>query len=128
MKKLMCNLLVCASLASIGGVVASASETSLPRPDMEAMSNGWVETGKGLYADILENYGVEGLYSEGMKCVANNNGVEGLKIVNAFYEIGEIDLALDILSKFLDANENVYVDDAIRGQIKRSNLLRNLQQ
>lgn len=76
MKKLMCNLLACASLASVGSVAASASETRyLPAPDPGFFNNEatWVETGEGLYADILENHGVMALYSEGLECLKNDD-------------------------------------------------------
>lgn len=67
MKKLMCNLLLCASLASVGDIVASASETTfLPVTDTEIFNDdvSWVKTGEGLYQDILENRGMRGLDNE----------------------------------------------------------------
>lgn len=93
MKKLMCNLLACASLASVGGVVASASETNLPFPDMESMANEWLETGEELYANVLENYGAMALYNEGMKSLKNNDFERVEAIIFELNSKYEIDLA-----------------------------------
>lgn len=93
MKKLMCNLLACASLASIGDIVASASETTfLPVPDPEIFNDdvSWVKTGEGLYQDILENRGMRGLDNEVVKCLYVRDFKPLINIIDTYFKNGYI--------------------------------------